>query len=306
MGVAIAAAAAIAAGGAIYAGQQSKKAGEKAANQLGQFETFDPIRPDAPETLDWRRIANEALSFNLGNAPLRNQLARQTNTFNTKEAQRAYGSMQPYFRQLQDQIGRNALSFSKGELPADVVGSIGRAAAQRGLQSGIGMGSRGGAEGTALGNLNLRNLGLTSLQLSQYGTNLAMNANQQARALSPNLFDPANLMLTPQQGIGYENLNVSTRNEAARYWNQLQNQAAMQNTSLANRANQMGAEARLGGDLAQAQQIAAAASSIGSAVGGMGSGGAGGFGTATNIGAIGAGYYTPGGYRAGMGYHPIA
>src|SRR3546814_14605818 len=63
---------------------------------------------------------NEALGFNVGNAPLRNQLARQVNTFQTKEQQRMLRAFQPNYDALQQQIGQNALSYSQGQLPSAV------------------------------------------------------------------------------------------------------------------------------------------------------------------------------------------
>lgn len=254
----------LAAGSAVYAGVQQNKAAKKAAAaQRGGVLTFDPIEPDAPQTVDWRRAVNEALGFNVGNAPLRNQLARQTNTFNTKEAQRMYRTFQPGFDSLQSQIGQNALAFSRGQLPADVVESIGRAAATRGLAGGFGLGARGGGTGTALGNSLLRGLGLTSLDLSKFGTNLAMNASLQAKQLSPPLFDPTALMVTPGQAIGYEFQNAGIQNDAARYWNQLQNQALAGNIGAQNTANTNATNTELAGQLAQAQAIQQAGATLG-------------------------------------------
>lgn len=299
----------IAAGTAAYGAYASNKASKKAASAIQNgVQTFEPIEPNAPQTVDWRTAVNQALGYNINNYAQRNQLASMTNRFNTKEAQRMYGSMQPYFQQLQRQVGANALSFSRGELPSDVVASIGRAASQRGLQGGYGMGARGAGTGTALGNLNLRNLGLSSLQLSQFGTNLAMNANAQAKALSPNLFDPTSLIISPGQAVGYQFQNVGIQNEADRYWNQVQNQALMGNVSAGNKANQMATETRLAGELAQAQGIAQAGSSLGGAMGtyGMNAGpkmtGTGTYGAATIQGAPSGGAVPNYNYYPGAGY----
>lgn len=254
----------IAGGAALAAGAMSAKASKDAASQMRNgVITYDPIEPDAPYTVDWRRAVNEAIGFNVGNAQLRNNLSRMTNTFNTKEAQRMYRTFQPSFDSLQSQIGTNALSFARGELPADVVNSIGRAASQRGLSGGFGQGARGGQG--ALGSSLLRGLGLTSLDLSKFGTGLAMNASMQAKQLSPPLFDPASLMVTPGQGVGYEFQNAGIQNDAARYWNQLQNQALMGNVSAQNTANTNATNTQLAGQLAQAQSIAAAGQAVGGA-----------------------------------------
>lgn len=293
-------AAVIAGGAAVAAGAMQNSAAKKAANaQRDGVLPFDPIEPNAPQTVDWRRAVNEALGFNVGNAPLRNQLASMTNNFNTRQAQRMYRTFQPSFDSLQSQIGTNALSFSRGQLPADVVESIGRSAATRGLNSGFGQGARGGQG--ALGSSLLRGLGLTSLDLSKFGTGLAMNASMQAKQLSPALFDPASLMVGPGQAVGYEFQNTGIQNDAARYWNQLQNQALMGNVSAQNTANQNATNTELAGQLAQAQAIAQAGQSVGGIAGNY----------ATNqyvpqtAGAPSGGPVAGYGYRSSSGYYPI-
>lgn len=300
MSGAIIAAGVIAAGSAAYAGYASNQASKKAASAMRNgVQTFDPIEPGAPQTVDWRRAVNDALGFNIGNAQQRNDLSSMTNAFNTRQAQKMYRTFQPSFDSLQSQIGQNALSFSRGQLPADVQAAIGRAAASRGLANGFGQGAGGGGSGTSMGALTLRNLGLTSLDLSKFGTQLAMNASLQAKQLSPPLFDPASLMVTPGQAVGYDFQNAGIQNDAARYWNQLQNNALMQNTGAQNQANANATNTELAGQLAQAKQIAAAGSSLSGAIGGY----------ATNQSYIpqsgGYGYGAPsGGQVAGYGYNP--
>lgn len=262
----------LAAGSAVYAGAQQNKASKNAANAMrNNVQTFDPIEPNyqsfgtqAPNTVDWRRAAQDALNFNINNQQRQQQFASATNRFNTREAQQMYRTFQPSFDSLQSQIGTNALSFSRGELPADVVQNLGRIAAQRGLNGGFGQGARGGGSGTAMGNSLLRGLGLTSLDLSKFGTQLAMNATSQAKQLSPALFDPTSLAVSPQQAIGYGFQNAGIENDAARYWNQLQNQAAMSNVGAQNTANTNATNTELAGQLAQAQAIQQAGATLGS------------------------------------------
>lgn len=295
----------LAAGSAVYAGAQQSKAAKSAANamQNGVVE-FDPLKPNAPLLQDWRRTALDANNYNFAQFPNFARNANQINRFNQNQAIKGYSRMQPYFQPIQSQIGSNTLAFARGQLPQDVVSSIGRAAASRGLASGFGQGSFGGQAGSGLGNLNLRNLGLQSLQLSQFGTNLGLQANQQAAALTPTLFRPESLMVSPQQAIAYEQQNLNTQNEAMRYWNELQNQAALGNVQGQNRANQSATETRLAGDLAQAQAIAQAGSSLGGAIGGMGMGSPTMSSYGNNFGAS----YIPGAARpgapTGYGYVP--
>lgn len=298
----------LAAGAAVAAGAMQNRAAKKSANALQNgVEYFDPIQPNAPLLQDWRRTALDANNYNFNQFGDYAMQAARINRFNQNQARAGYRGMQPYFDQLQNQVGRNALSFSQGQLPADVVSSIGRAAASRGLQSGFGQGSMGGGSGSGIGNLNLRNLGLTSLNLSQFGTNLAMQANQQAANLTPSLFRPESLMVSPQQAIGYQQQNLNTQNEAMRYWNQLQNEARLGNVSGQNRANQMATETRLAGDLATAQSVASAGNALGGAFGSyamsqptMGTPSSYGNNFIPNVGAQ-PGY----GYRPQTGYYPL-
>lgn len=262
--------------GAAVWGNEAKKAGGGYAAQIGKYKTVEPIEPDAPKTVEWQSILNEVLGTNMNNAAQREQLAARTNRFNVNQARNMYSQMQPYFDSLNRQVGQNVDSYSKGELPADVVANVSRAAASRGLQSGFGQGARAGGAGGSMGSLNLRNLGLTSLQLSQYGTQQAMEANKLAKYLSPELADSLAWSVSPQMGIGYEAANVGIENEAARYWNELQNKAIWDNTAIRNQANQMAAEGKLAGRMANAQMNQQAAMSAAGAASGSGGGGGGG------------------------------
>lgn len=294
----------MAAGTAAYGAYSSQQASKEAAGAMREgVQTFDPIRPDAPQLLDWRRAALDANNYNFNHLNDYQTMAGRINAFNIGQARYGYRRMQPYFDPLQRQIGANALAFSRGQLPEDVVASIGRAAAQRGIQSGFGGGLAGAGAGTPIANLNLRNLGLTSLDLSKFGTNLAMQANQQAAALTPALFRPESLMVSPQQAIGYEQNQINVQNEAARYWNELRNKAALGNVQGMNRANQMATETELAGNLAMSQGIAQAGSSLSGALTTYGLSqqqqqGGGFMGAPTGGAVSGYGYNPSGGYYA--------
>lgn len=264
------------AGTAVAANSMQKARGGYEA-QMGKTERVEPIRGENPQLFNWQDAMREVLSTNKESRPQRFEEAAQQNAFNTKQAKSMYKSMQPYFEQLQAQTGKNALSFSRGELPADVVASIGRGAAQRGLQGGYATGANTGQAGSALSNLNLRMLGLTSLDLSKYGTGLAMDVNRQAQQLSPQLASLDSQMLSPALGLGYASGNVDKLNEANRYWNELQNKAEWDNVSTLNYANEAIANANLASRTGEAQMWSQLGQSSGSAAGGaMGGGGGGG------------------------------
>jgi len=272
---ALIAAGVIAAGAAAYAGYASNQASKKAAQQQREgVQTFDPLAANynlvgsqRPQTVDWRTAVNDALSYDINHQQQAQQLAAQTNQFNLQQARHQYRTFQPYFDSLQRQVGQNALSYSQGELPPDVVANIGRSASQRGLAGGFGQGFRGGGTGTALGNSLLRGLGLTSLDLSKFGTQLAMQADLQAKQLSPPLYDPTALQVTPQQAIGYSFQNANINNQAAQYWNTEQNKALELNVGAQNQANRTATNTELAGQMAQAQSIQAAGSALGSVAG---------------------------------------
>lgn len=263
---------AVAVGGTVYASNQSKKAGEKAASV--DYET-DTVLLDDPAQVNPAAVLRSLYGANSKNAENARTQSRDVNRFNYKQALKYYNKILPGFSQLQGQIGQNASAFASGELPSDVQSAITRAAAQQGIQGGFGFGSQG-ASGGALGNINIRNFGLTSLDLSKYGTSLAMQAGQNAKSLLPNLTGMQDFLLNPQQVLGIAQNNVASQNQFALQNNNLLNQSiAAENQALYNQTQQQYA-----GDLAQAQMIGQASQSVGGLISGMGTTGGFGGGTA--------------------------
>lgn len=279
----------IAAGGAIYAGSEQKKAAKEANAALGGMQTVDLQQIPFPETVDWQETIRNVIGTNTNNLPEIFNLANRTNQFNVNQAVRGYSTVQPYFKQLQEQIGRNALSFARGELPGDVTSSIGRAAASRGFANGIGMGSRGGGFNTALGGLNLRNLGLTSLQLSQGGTQMAMDVNSRAAAMTPSLFDPSSMMMSPNAALGISQFNAGVFNDWNRANTQIANAEASGNTQLLNSIINQQAQNTYAARVAAAQAVQSASSSVAGLMGGAGGAGGGAGGFASLFGGGGGG-----------------
>ena len=208
---AIIAGAVIAAGGAAYAANESSKASKEA--QSGMAALAKKGQLDDPELVDWMNAGRYATDQNQQNWGRTMRLAGGVNRFQQNQALKGYEKFQPYFRQNQELIGRNAASFARGELPSDVVSSIGRAAAQRGIQGGFGMSQGAGGGGTALGSLNLRNLGLSSLDLSKWGTQFAQSANQAGAAMMPGLFDPSSQFLNPALALNGMQFNANAINQ---------------------------------------------------------------------------------------------
>ena len=208
---AIIAGAVIAAGGAAYAANESSKASKEA--QSGMAALAKKGQLDDPELVDWMNAGRYATDQNQQNWGRTMRLAGGVNRFQQNQALKGYEKFQPYFRQNQELIGRNAASFARGELPSDVVSSIGRASAQRGIQGGFGMSQGAGGGGTALGSLNLRNLGLSSLDLSKWGTQFAQSANQAGAAMMPGLFDPSSQFLNPALALNGMQFNANAINQ---------------------------------------------------------------------------------------------
>jgi len=288
---------AVSAGSQYAAGQKQKGAAKDAAQALQNPTQF------TPEQLNPTEIQWQAISDAFGGLRNAKGITRKLNKFDYKQATKFLNLIQPSFKGIQQQVGQNALSFAKGELPDDVVGSITRAAAQQGQAGGF-AGGVGGSSGM-LRNLNLRNLGLTSLDLSKYGTQVGMQVNQSAKSLLPNLGSVRDWILSLPQQAGI-----------AQYNNQLVNQAGMYNTGLANQAQQANAQGILQSGLTDAATTAGIGQTIGGALSGSGSlfgagGGAGGAGMGgAGISSIGAGYGQPNyqgwqpGYQQGTYYVP--
>lgn len=272
---ALIAAGVIAAAGAVYAGYSSNKASKEAANSLNGMQQLNLDTLPPPETVDWKSVLRGTIGQNYENLPMDFALANKVNDFQSNQFLRGVSKIQPYFKQNQELIGRNVASFARGELPSDTIGSIGRAAASRGLESGIGLGAGGGGPGTALGGLNLRNLGLQSLDLAKFGTGAAMQANTNAANMLPNLFDPASMFISPNAALGVESNNANIIND----WNKtnigIKNAEATGNTELLNKILEEQTGLKIQGKLAQAQAVQSASSSVAGIAGGMGGGGAG-------------------------------
>lgn len=206
MSYAVVAAAVIGAAGTAYGAYSANSASKKRNAALtGGTQTFDP------EQLDLQSVLGNLLQTNTNNFAGAAELTSAGNKFNLQEFMRTIKKIQPSFKPLQQQIGSNALSFSRGELPQDTIESIQRAAAQTGIQGGYGFGSQGGKTG-ALANLNLRNLGLTSLDLTKYGTNLGIQVNQSAKGLMPQLGSAFDWLFTPAQGLQNAQFNMDWLN----------------------------------------------------------------------------------------------
>lgn len=190
-------------------------------------------------------VQAEAIQGNIRSFKDAAALATQTNEFN-QEALTAL--INKSFPGAKDKIEQNITSQLKGELPQDVVNQIRRSSAQRAVA--------GGFSGSGFSNnLTARDLGLTSLQLTQQGINSAQRWLQQSTAP---LFDVSSMFVRPEFAVGAA-LN--------------QQSMALNQNNLRAQANAMPdpTKAALGGFLSQAGGIALGAG-LGNAFGAMGAG----------------------------------
>ena len=293
--------AALAAGATVYSSQQQAKASKQAANTISgqKLQTFSPysIPYSQISQVNPGQAAQYASNVNQSLLPQNENLSANVNQFNYGQAAHYYSKIQPYFQQLQDQMGKNALAAEQGQLPPDVVQQIGRLSAQQGIQGGIGFGSQGSTQG-GLANLTVRNLGLNSLQQQQYGNQLGMQLNAQAKGLLPNMMSPTDMMVSPQSYLQGQEFNAGAVNQVNALNAETINQARGANASAFNALNQNAAQAQAAGGLASAQITGQATNQIAGLLGqyasnqglGVGSGGS----TAGNP----AGMYNTGFYNS--------
>lgn len=270
MGWGLAIGAAIAAAGTAYsASQQKKAAAQRNAALKDGVQELEPVElPDA-ERVNARKTALNYIDTLGDYSGYASRIADFLNQYQLSRTLGGYRRMQPFFSQIQQQVGQNALDMARGELPSDVQNQITRMAAEKGIQGGYGYGSQG-AKGGALANLNLRNLGLTSLDMAKYGSELGLRVNQQAAALTPKVINPMELFARPEQFYATEQFNVGQANQFTLAENNMLNQAALQNTSLQNNLATALAQNDYQSALQQAQAVQQIASIVGGAAGKMG------------------------------------
>jgi len=247
---------AISAGGAAYSASQQKKAASQAGAAPAQqkLQTYKPyLTPyEQVNQVNPTSAAQYATNTDTALFDQNSSLARKTNRVNYQEALKYYQQIQPYFMNLQNQLGKNAFQAAQGQLPDDVLANIQRNSANQGISGGFGYGALGGTSG-GLANLNIRNLGLTSLQQQQYGNQLGMALNSQAKNLLPNLMSPADMFINPQMEIGAQEFNANAVNNVNSQNAGYINQARAANAGAYNALQQNISQGAMAGGLAGAQ-----------------------------------------------------
>lgn len=151
-----------------------------------------PVIP-AWNTVDLGQQQTKAISENQNSLPSLETLASGTNTFNLQQLTQALQTMIPGYDALTKGAASNIESELAGKIPQDVSDAIQNSDAAKALTGGFGGSSFGG-------NLTARDLGLTSLQLTQQGTSAAQSwITSMGQLTQPSLFNLTSMFVTPQQ-----------------------------------------------------------------------------------------------------------
>lgn len=129
--------------------------------------TFRPV--------DSTKSQKDAIAGNLTNFNSASDLAARTNQFSQEELDDALENAIPGFSGIKQQVSSNLASQLRGELPDDVQDQIQKMNAERALGAGV-------AGSSFARNTTAKDLGLTSLQLSQQALNSASQWLQTARS----------------------------------------------------------------------------------------------------------------------------
>lgn len=136
-----------------------------------------------------------AVKGNRANFQNISDLASQYNTFNMDQLKSNLEKLFPGYGAMSEKVGKNISAQLSGELPKDVTQNVQRNATERALGGGY------GGSGMAR-NLEARDLGLTSYQMTQQGLDSATRWMAQVAATSqPSMFNMDSMFITPQQRI---------------------------------------------------------------------------------------------------------
>jgi hypothetical protein len=176
-----------------------------------------PTVPDLPQ-LSLGAEQQKALAANIAAIPQSEQIAAKVDLFNQQQVDQMLTKVIPNYKAITGTIAQNLGALNRGEIPTDVSQATARADAARSLAGGYG--------GTgASRNLTARDLGLTSLQLTQQGLASTESWLKTAASLyQPGSFNVSSMFVTPGQTAAFD---VEERNaQFQRQW--MQNQIAAQ------------------------------------------------------------------------------
>lgn len=212
--------------------------------------------------------AAEAIAANTANLPGAENLASQYNLFNQQQLSQLLNTVIPGYSDISSKASGIISDELSGKLPSDVMASIESSDAAKATAGGF------GGSGLAA-NLTARDLGLTSLNLTQQGLSSAEGwISMMDRMFSPGQFNASSMFISPATQIGVNTTN--TENQWGVQW--LQNQInAMPDPGMAAIAGDLGQIADWGGSslLNAIHPGLGSIPGLGSGSGGMGASGGG-------------------------------
>lgn len=167
------------------------------------------VVPPAPNVDPSAQQINAATG-NLAVLPKAEELAGATNEATARQFLAMMEKLIPGFANISKTIAGNIGSMVRGELPKDVEALIGRKAAEKGIVRGT-----GGSQFDDYG--QLRDLGLTSLEMTDRG----LNSAQRWMSSQPQPFNVTSMFLNPAQRIATEQWNEVNRFNAQFMRNQI-------------------------------------------------------------------------------------
>lgn len=153
----------------------------------------DKLKIPKFKTVDVGQETKDAFTENLANLPTVAEFASKFNELSTEQMSAALEKMMPGYLKLRDQTTANITSMAKGEVPTGVENLLARKAAERGITLGT-----SGSEFQSFD--ELRNLGLTSLDMTQRGLDAAMRWIDSTAAKTP-VFNMATAFLPIDQRV---------------------------------------------------------------------------------------------------------
>jgi hypothetical protein len=180
------------------------------------FDQLVGTKPSVPQLpqLNLQAEAGKAIAGNLANLPAAETLIGQTNQFNRDQITQMLQATIPGYSNIASTASGNIESMLQGNIPKDVQDAIARADAASALT--------GGYAGTgASRNLVARDLGLTSLNLTQQGLSSAESWTKTMQSLyEPSMINVSSMFVSPMQQ--YQTDNEQNMQQFQRQW--MQNQ----------------------------------------------------------------------------------
>lgn len=157
-----------------------------------------PVVPTMPK-LDIGTEQKAAIAGNQAALPGAEALVAKTNLFNIDQINKMLSQSIPGYGDITGNVSKNIASLTGGQIPQDVQDAVTRGAAGRALSGGYG-GSQAG------NNLVARDLGLTSLNLTQQGLSSAESWMKTMDSLyAPGMMNLSSMFISPMQQYQTDN-----------------------------------------------------------------------------------------------------